>query len=293
MKELLLENRLNIHLTTVAGAFVEVLPHMLEHYRAQGVESFLVNAHVSNTGDPALDRIRQITAEFGCGIESITHGPWRQEVNPAIYERTRAAFPDDWFILADQDEMQRYPGDLRSVLEECDAKGFDYVEGGFIDRLASDGGFAPVLPNGSIWEQFPLGGYISTPILDANPNKIVAAKGHVKLVSGQHAAASGRGCPVEECYVEVHHFKWVAGIIQRLEQRAAFYREQRDPLWRESAKFLDYVRANGGRIDITDALFHIAPCSPGHPSWDILKRLCWSSARGRWSLPALNAASND
>src|SRR5260221_185426 len=37
---------------------------MLEHYRAEGVESFLVNAHGSNTNDPALDRIRQITGEF-------------------------------------------------------------------------------------------------------------------------------------------------------------------------------------------------------------------------------------
>jgi hypothetical protein len=283
---------LKIHLTTVAGAFVEVLPHMLEHYRAQGVESFLVNAHVSSENDPVLDRIRQITSEFGCGIESIALGPWRQEVNPSIYERTRAVFPNDWFVLADQDELQLYPGDLRSILEECDAKGFDYVEGGFIDRIASDGGFAPVLRNRSIWEQFPLGGYISTPILDANPNKIVAAKGHVKLVPGQHAALSGRGCPAEECYVEVHHFKWVAGIVERLEQRVAFYKEQHDPLWQESAKFLDYVRAHDGRIDITDSLFHIAPCSPGHPCWNIVKRLCWSTARGRWPLPLQDAASS-
>jgi hypothetical protein len=284
---------LKIHLTTVAGAFVEVLPHMLEHYRAQGVESFLVNAHASDTNDPALDRIRQITNEFGCGIHSITRAPWRQEVNPSIYERSRAAFPNDWFILADQDELQLYPGDMRAILEQCDAKGYDYLEGGFIDRIASDGGFAPVLHDRSIWEQFPLGGYISTPILDANPNKIVAAKGRVKVVPGQHAALSGRGCPVEECYVEVHHFKWVAGIVERLKHRAAFYKEQNDPLWQESANFLDYVRARHGRLDVTDALFHIAPCSPRHPSWDIVKRLCWSTARARrWSLPLRGAASN-
>jgi hypothetical protein len=284
---------LKIHLTTVAGAFVEVLPHMLKHYQAQGVESFLVNAHVSDANDPALDRIRQITNEFGCGIQSIACGPWRQEVNPSIYERSRATFPNDWFILSDQDELQLYPGDLRAILGQCDAKGYDYLEGGFIDRIASDGSFAPVLHNVDIWDQFPLGGYISTPILDANPNKIVAAKGHVKLAPGQHAALSGRGCPVEECYVEVHHFKWVAGIIERLEHRAAFYKEQNDPLWQESAKFLDYVRAHNGRMDLTAPLFHIAPCSPRHPSWDIVRRLCWSTARARhWSLPTRGAASN-
>jgi hypothetical protein len=283
---------LKIHLTTVAGVFVEVLPHMLEHYRALGVESFFVNAHLTHPNDSVLDRIQDITGKFGCGIQSITCGPWLQQVNPSIYARTRQAYPDDWFILADQDELQLYPADLHSILEECDAQGYDYLEGGFIDRIATDGGFAAVSRSTSIWEQFPLGGYISTPILDANPNKIVAAKGRVKVVPGQHAAASGRGCPVEACYVQVHHFKWVAGIVERLERRMAFYKEHDDPLWQESAEFLEYVRAHDGRIDLTDSRFHIAPCSPRHPSWDIVKRLCWNTSRGRWPLPPLSAASN-
>jgi hypothetical protein len=265
---------------------------MLEHYLGLGVDSLIVNAHVRDSEDPALEQIRGITDQLGCGIASVTVGPWLQEVNPTIYERSRQEHPNEWFLLADQDELQVYPGDLREIIERCEAAGYDYIEGCFIDRLATEGRFPPVHPRRSIWEQFPLGGFLSTPILDANPNKIVAAKGHVKLMPGQHAALSGRGCPVEECYVQVHHFKWVEGIVERLERRVAFYRDNQDPLWQESARFVEYARAHAGRIDISDPLFYIAECSPAYPFWDTVKRLSQRTAMERLPAPLRRAAAS-
>ena len=265
---------MRIHLVTVVGASAQWLPHMLAHYRGLGIESFLIHAHLSRPDDPVLPEIRRLTDEFDCEIASTTIGPWTQDVNPALYARSRNCNPNDWFVMADQDELHEYPSDLRATLEECELRGFDYIEGGFLDRLGPDGTFPRVASDRNLWEQFPLGGFLSTPILDANPNKVVASKGHVGIAPGQHWATCGRGCPIDELYVPVHHFKWVEGIPQRLENRAAFYRSIGDPLWRESARFADYCRRHHGRIDISDPLLWIAPCSPSYPHWQTLTSLC-------------------
>lgn len=283
---------MKIHLVSVVGASARLLPHMLAHYRGLGIESFLIHAHLSRLDDPVLGEIQRITDEFGCGIASVTIGPWTQDVNPALYARSRNARPGDWFVIADQDELQAYPGDLRSMIEECELRGFDYMEGGFLDRLSADGTFPEVAADRSISEQFPLGGFLSTPILDANPNKIVVAKGHVGIAPGQHWASGGRGWPADELYVPVHHFKWVGGILQSLERRAAFYGSMGDPLWQESARFLDYCRLHDGRIDINDPLLWIAPCSPSYPHWQTLTSLCLQRAKAAFdpSAPPPTAA---
>jgi len=268
-----------VHLVTVVGGYVDVLPHMLAHYRALGVESFFVHVHARSDDDPVLAQVEEITREFGCGIASVTVGEWLHSTNRELYNRTLQSKPDDWFLIADQDELQMYPDDLKSLLGDCDAAGYEYVEGCFLDRVAADGSFPAVLPNGSIWRQYPLAGFISASVLQANPNKIVAAKGSVALGPGQHYALSGRGLPPAELYVPVHHFKWVEGILERLEQRAEFRRKRGDRYWEESQRFIDYCRAHDGRLDVRDASFHLAEAMPEYPQWDEVKRLSIELAR--------------
>ncbi len=189
---------MNVHLVTVVGGYVDVLLHMLAHYRGLGIESSFVHVHLNDPGDPVLEHVTQITREFGCGIASIAIGEWVHNTNRDLYKQTLQSMPDDWFLIADQDELQVYPRDLISILEHCDRRGYEYIEGCFLDRFARDGSFPAVVPNQSIWSQFPMAGLISAPVLHANPNKIVAAKGRVRLGPGQHFALSGHGCPSEE-----------------------------------------------------------------------------------------------
>ena len=264
---------MNVHLVTVVGGCVDVLPHMLAHYRALGIESFFIHAQVPDPHDPLLDRIEEMTRDAGCTIASIAAGAWRHDTNRELYQRTRQGRPDDWFLIADQDELQVYPRELPRILEDCDQSGYEYIEGCFLDRFARDGSFPPVSPAPSLWQQFPLAGFVSAPLLRANPNKIVAAKGRVQLGSGQHFALSGCGCPNEELYIPVHHFKWVAGIVDHLERRAHFRRERGDRYWEESQRFVDYCRAHDGRLDVADPSFHLAEALPQYPHWDEVKQL--------------------
>lgn len=264
---------MNVHLVTVVGGYVGVLPHMLAHYQALGIQSFFVHVHLNKESDPVLGEVKEVTRRFGCDIASVTVGEWLHNTNRELYRTTLESRPDDWFLIADQDEFQVYPGDLIPTLEDCDRRGYEYIEGCFLDRVARDGSFPAVLPNESIWRQFPLAGLISGPLLHANPNKVVAAKGRIKLGPGQHFALSGAGCPPEDLYVPVHHFKWVQGILERLEQRAEFRRQRGDRYWEESRRFVDHCRVRDGRLDIDDRPFHLAEALPEHPQWEELKQL--------------------
>ncbi len=159
-----------VHLISVVGGHVDVLPAMLAHYRALGIESIFLNLHLSSEDDPVRDEVETIARKDGCGLASITVGEW-QDVLQDLYLRQREQHPQDWFVLADQDELQVWPGSVTEILSDCDRGGWDYVRGCFVDRIARDGGFPAVNPGQPLWDQFPLGSCISALALDADPRK--------------------------------------------------------------------------------------------------------------------------
>ena len=272
---------MRIHLITVAGGHVEMLPHMLAHYRALGIASFSVNANVRAADDPSLARIEEIARAFGTELASVTTGDWMHDSNQRIYRTMRAHRPEDWFVLADIDELQAWPDDIASSLAWCERRGYEYVEGCFVDRLARDGGFPDVRAGVLLAQQFPLGAFLSYPLAGASPCKVVAAKGFVELGPGQHFADGGKPCPAHELYVPVHHFKWTGGIVERLRARAAARERAGDRYWDESARFVSHCDAHGGRIDTGDPRFLAAECAPDYPHWPEVKRECAGLAQSR------------
>jgi Glycosyl transferase family 2 len=255
-----------IHLATVVGRSVPVLRHMLHHYRSLGVSSFYVNVLVQDDNDLIIRQVEEITKTVDWCVTSVHVGDW-QKTQRQIWRQTMDAHPEDWFILADQDEFQVYPCDLRQMIYDCEASGWDYITGCQIDRLDADGGF-PSVAAASIWQQFPLGGIITPALLGGSPRKVVLARGYVSLVQGQHLAVSGNRCPPQRCFIPVHHFKWVSGIIQEMERRADLLRAAKVSHWIESKRFVDHVRRNGNRFDLSDARLLVARCSPDYPFWD-------------------------
>ncbi|MEA2688928.1 MAG: hypothetical protein QOD51_1535 [Candidatus Eremiobacteraeota bacterium] len=254
---------------------------MLEHYRSLGIASFSVNVNVREPGDPCVQRVEEVVRAFGTAIASVTTGAWLHGSNQAIYSRVRALHPDDWFVLADCDELQAWPGEIASLVAWCERRGYDHIEGCFVDRLAPDGGFPDYRFGVPLGEQYPLGAYLSYPLGGANPCKVVAAKGSVELGPGQHFANGGSACPAADMYVPVHHFKWTGGIVERLRRRAASRERARDPYWDESARIVEHCDANGGGIDLADPRFLTAPCEPAYAYWDAVKRECAGFAESR------------
>ena len=253
------------------GANAVLLPHTLAHYASLGFDSLIVNVHLTSYDDPLLPRVRAIAQEFGAEIGSIYIGKWLKSVNTFLYGQTLCERPNDWFVLADVDEFQIYPEDIRTFFSKMDEAKFDFVEGCVIDRIARDGSLPAVAADRAIWEQFPLAGMITFPILKANILKVVAAKGYVRLAWGQHSALSGRGCPREQQYIQVHHFKWWSGLTDRLEERVEFFKQHGVSIWDESQRFIDYCRQHDGKIDVSDPELFVAESGTEYTLWPNVK----------------------
>ena len=260
-----------IHLVTVVGgpACIGTLPHMLSHYAGLGVDSVVLNVHAPTRDDDTPMQVAKIAAAFGISVNSIVVGPWSQGVNPMLYGLARLSRQNDWWIMADHDEFQVYPDELSSIIDFAERRGYSYIEGCFIDRVADRGTLAPVQRELEIWRQYPIGCLLSANLLRANPHKIVVARGSVRVGPGQHRALSRAGCPPLKYYVPVHHFKWTAGAEAMLADRVAVWSGLNEPYWEESARFLEHLKAHGV-IDLDNPLIRAARCDPDYPYWKSL-----------------------
>lgn len=249
-----------------------LLPQMLEHYRSLGIQSFLVYVHLQSEGDAFLHEVQSILHHMGIRIAGYRSGDWL-DVQYQFLNEAREKYKSDWFVIADQDEFQIYPSSIEELLDECVHRGCDYVRGCFVDRFTFDGSLGVFDTTKSLWEQFPIGGLFTYPILGGDPRKIVLTNSRIAFTnSGHHEALQGIPYPIERCLVQVHHFKWMSGLVQYLKSR----RSQRWPdgaaVNLETARLMRYLEENANKIDLEDPRISAALCNPFYPHWDTVVR---------------------
>lgn len=233
-----------------------LLAHWVEHYRALGV-SEIVAAVGSPKGDlQFLDTV--IALALPIRIAPYTYGPhYSMQKTWMMYAAARLLQPEDqtWMIYADVDEFHEYPAPLHELIEACERGAIDAVVGDFVDHVAAHGLLPEVAPAPSIWEQFPIACSLSVSVLGAFGQKVMLARHRVKLRgSGLHHTdpSSLYRWPIGlRSDYRVHHFKWTAGVMERLRKRL---RGACHPAYRrESARFLDWYESNAQRIRVDDA----------------------------------------
>jgi hypothetical protein len=269
-----------IHLVTLIGGHVDVLPFMLEHYRQLGVDAFSVNVHTKDGDDPVRGEVEAIADRFGCGVENVVTGDWLDHELSAWVASMRR-YPNDWWVIADQDEFHLFPDTLSSLLAFCERRGYDHVQGTFVDRVSADGRFTEIDLSQQLWSQYPLGGLVSARLFGALSLKVTAAKGSVVINTGHHLALHAHPCPIQDAFSQVHHFKWTRGVVERQEWRAQHFRQANVSHWTESARVVNYAATHQHRIDVHDREFLLAPCTPAYPHFDFLTSLVQSRLRRR------------
>jgi hypothetical protein len=223
-----------IRLVTVIGHGVELLPHFISHY-TKYVDEICIVTYNSDLHPNIDDEVRAITDNlFNVKIVGTTrHRIFDWEEVTKLYNQATSKYGDDWWVIADIDEFHLYPKDnLKEMVSDCDRRGWDVVRGGFIDRVGKDGTF-PHITDEFIFKQFPMMGFFRYPMSGACPNKICVKKGYVKITPGQHYAEFDghttwrwQGwnhpliAPIDEYSVQVHHFKWDASCIERIQKVA-------------------------------------------------------------------------
>jgi hypothetical protein len=216
-----------LNLVTVVGENTHILPHMLKHYE-DVIDKAYVAVYRQSEDDGILEEIEEL------GIEPFivfTEPKYNWERVTEIYNTIKQTKPNDWWIVSDDDELQVYPEPVEDIIENCERSGYDFVTGGFLDRIGIDGTFPEVTRETDIHKAFPLAGFFRYPMSKACPNKVTLMKGYQDITSGQHYASFQDGTnswgnkhpkrmPVEEVFTQVHHFKWDSTCVERIKKVA-------------------------------------------------------------------------
>lgn len=215
------------NLVTVVGENTHILPHMLKHYE-DVIDKAYVAVYRQSNDDGILEEIEEL------GIEPFmvfTEPKYNWERVTEIYNTVKQTKPNDWWIVSDDDELQVYPEPIEDIIEKCERNGYEFVTGGFLDRIGIDGTFPEVKRETDLHRTFPLAGFFRHPMSKACPNKVTLMKGYQTITPGQHYASFNDGSnswgkrhpkrmPVEEIFTQVHHFKWDSTCVERIKKVA-------------------------------------------------------------------------
>ena len=271
------------NLVTVVGENTHILPHMLKHYQDE-VDKVYVAVYKQSDDDTILQEIEEL------GIEPFmvfTEPKYNWNRVTEIYNSIKQTKPNNWWIVSDDDELQVYPEPIEDIIEKCERRGYDFVTGGFLDRIGTNGTFPIVDRDTNLHKAFPLAGFFRYPMSGACPNKVTLMKGHQDVTPGQHYAQFKDGnswgkshpkrMPIEEVFTQVHHFKWDSTCIDRIEavgdirQEYAYSNEYR--------KMYHAIRKSNWKIDIDNIKFLVEELKEfsyieymDYPHWDTLTK---------------------
>jgi hypothetical protein len=252
-----------IRLVTVTGSRTDTLWHMLNHYKDLVDEMYVVVYEWE--GSSTYNEVLKITKQFDKAkiIERVTKEKFNWEYVTQLYNETKMLFPDDWWIVSDDDEFHIYSKSLNEIISECERNGWELVRGGFIDRVGQTGDFPKINKKENIFDQFPVAGFFRYPMSGACPNKVCIMKGYIEITPGQHyAKIDGHTtwrwqgwnhpliAPIEGYNVQVHHFKWDSTCIERIKQVADIKKDYASSA--EYLKMYQSLRSNNFEIDVTN-----------------------------------------
>ncbi len=255
-----------IRLATVVGSRTNILWHHLSYY-SNIVDEICVGVY--NWNDKKLtEEVEKIVSQFPKAKIVLKHTDekynWETVTN--LYNQIKMQHPNDWWIVADDDEFHIYSQPLEYIIADCEENGWELVRGGFIDRVGPGGTFPEIQPEVDILLQFPFAGFFRYPLSGACPNKVCIMKGYIELTPGQHYAKidghttwrwQGWNHPLIAPYktynVQVHHVKWDSTCIERIKDVADTF--SRFSYHTEYRKMYEALQKTNFKIDITDPRF--------------------------------------
>ena len=271
-----------IRLVTVIGHGTNLLSHFINHYKKY-VDEINIAVYETDTYPLLGNEVKEIIDNHDNVkiIKVIKDRIFDWEKVTQLYNFVKNTQPNDWWVIADIDEFHLYPDDnLRKVINNCEENVWDFVRGGFIDRIGDDGTFPEINDDKSLFEQFPIMGFFRYPMSKACPNKICITKGYVEITSGQHYAKidgqttwkwQGWNHPLinSQDYVQVHHFKWDKTCFNRI--KAVADTKQTYSYSNEYATMFVSLMRSKFKIDVSNKEFMIEH-SYGEPEFKRYKQ---------------------
>ena len=238
--------------TTFDSSSLWLLQWFVAHYRAYGVEAFYISLNASTDAPSKTDLIERTElalAACGCDLFCVYDGKYDAVSHRSHQDHVQqeAAREHDWIVWADSDELHEFAADLDTVIVGLDDRDRPALGGHIVDRLARSATLASAQSSVPPWSQFPIAATVTGDITGAWTSKIVLARAECRVTVGNHLAFDRNGRDLRHLpdlfTVPVHHFKWHAGVIGKLEDRVGEHWRQRFHWWVDSEKALKWLGA--------------------------------------------------
>ena len=207
---------------------LDLLEYSINYYKKLGVDELFYILNTTDTDSPNLKKGIKILDKYPDIHRDIWIGKytslWKKEKENEIVKDY--INEDDWIMTVDVDEFYEFPMNIKSLIILCEEKGYHYIKGKFIDRISKDCKLKPINKNKTLWEQYPVNNnlyYLIKNITNGynfNYNKILLRKNFVELSTGQHEVKDKYKYRRYLQNLDVHHFRWRKGLINKLEERA-------------------------------------------------------------------------
>lgn len=269
-----------LNLVTVVGHNTTMLKHMLNHYK-NIVDEIYVVVYRQHELDGILEDV------INLGIKPykvVTEPKFNWERVTQLYNEVKQTKPNEWWVVSDDDEFHIYPKSIREMISECEENGWEFITGGFLDRIGENGTFPLVTQQTDIWNEFPLAGFFRYPMSGACPNKVCVMKGSVNVTPGQHYVDFGddknswgkenikhsKRYPIGrgEGFIQVHHFKWDSTVLERLKEVSETKEDY--TYWQEYLKMYKSIEIFDWKIDINNPEFMLEKLKTNQ-HWDYSK----------------------
>ena len=104
---------------------------MINHYK-NIVDEIYVVVYRQHELDGILEEVLNL------GItpyKVVTEPKFNWEKVTQLYNEVKQTKPNEWWVVSDDDELHVYPKDIREMIQECEKNGWEFITGGFLDRI--------------------------------------------------------------------------------------------------------------------------------------------------------------
>jgi hypothetical protein len=217
-----------------------LLQHFLSHYSGAGITEFFVA--VAPEFVPAARHCTpdaRVTICEGLDVADSVAG------TAAVSEmRRRYQEPDEWVVIVDLDEFVEFGEAIDSLLAAADAAGATVIRGIMHDRFSADGRLTPFSAGADLSAVYPVKSRFIRNVMRGCDHKGVLVRGRIMPAPGaaHHWFENER---VHAKVLEISHYKWTPGSIDRLRHAHAIVENAGISWAPEYQRALDHYDAYG------------------------------------------------
>ncbi len=223
----------------------DIVSHFIKYYKDLGVDEFLIILNTDEKDSEKLRYVKNILRRYDVEEKDIWQGRYLAHDHTTRIRNVikRCTNEDDWVIIADVDEFNEYPLDLKKFVTYCDKEHCDCVMGEFVDRLTESGKIIEIDRKTDLWKAFPL----KVDLREWNTvpyTKVVLNRSYVKTTLGNHGPIDNidNNLPY---HLNINHFKWRGHVIENQKEREENHRETNIPISIAAKGLQDYYRKYG------------------------------------------------